>query len=924
MNRIIYTIIVLIFISCVPIKQTVYTSETDIFNKTVPAVVVVYAFDNNIELQGQGTGFVIDKSGIIATNYHVISNSYALTVLFTNGEKYDVKEIINVDKMRDIAIIKIQGYDLPAVTLGNSNNILVGENVITIGNPLGLSNTLSSGIISGIRTDLDYKLIQTTAPISPGSSGGPLLNMKGEVIGITTLYLKEGQNLNFAVPINYLIALKSSGFNQTKNILESSKEELELKKQLADVYYNEEDYYEASKLLYEIISEDSLDPVIYFKLGYSLHKIAVTLAPHGSDDPLWEEFAIAAIDNFNRTVELDPDSEFGYLKIARVYGLWMIDAIKKKKPSQFRTALINAQNSGGFFTFVLETNRSMLMSCSLNSILFTNGDDDTFPMWYLQEIENVRKDVTIINLSLLNVPFYIKYLRDFKGISFGLNDEEIDELSAKYWPTPRNEKIKLEIIPNENYFQVKHLPLIINHSYLTQEWEYLSIADQLVLNIVKNYLNEKDLYFAITLSWVDYSVPFALLDHLVFEGLVYKLVAQPAKRFLSYQKWEKNLLENYRYTVFSDPRIFGENISYGFIQNYRTSFNELAKMYYYRGDRYKVREILEFKDTVIPKENIPIPWEKLTDMHEDGRIIKLYDFADLTFNEMEILDGLYTNIIETQWEPTALDTPYYYYKIADYYLDKSDYDLSEKYIREYLKFEPNDEKAKAILMYTNFENKKYSKAIEIANELLKNDPENTTINGFLGQHYTEVDKYDEAKLFFKKVLNVDRKDYDTYNSYGLVYLYEGDFESALDNFNKVLEYAPNYADNYKYALENIAETYKAVGKLEKAKELFTKLIEIDPTLCLAYSKLAIIYDITGNNELSSVLLQIAIDNIWKEYYGQIGLACYYSHKGDIKNAISYLETAINMGFNDFSWLKFDPDLENVRKNRKFWYLIDGK
>ena len=156
---------------------------------------------------GQGTGFVINNEGTIATNYHVIDGYYSLRIAFMNGEKFDVNEIVAIDEHRDIAILNIQGFDLPTIELGNSNIISIGEKVIAIGNPLGLSNTLSSGIISGIRTDLeDYKLIQTTTPISPGSSGGPLLNMNGEVIGLTTMYLKGGQNLNIAVPINYLIA----------------------------------------------------------------------------------------------------------------------------------------------------------------------------------------------------------------------------------------------------------------------------------------------------------------------------------------------------------------------------------------------------------------------------------------------------------------------------------------------------------------------------------------------------------------------------------------------------------------------------------------------------------------------------------------------------------------------------------------------
>jgi len=358
-------------------------------------MVVVYSFDDSGELIGQGTGFVLTNTGLIATNHHVIEGSYSLRVAFVSGEKYDVNQIIAIDKERDIALINVQGYDLSTISLGNSNNISVGERVIAIGNPLGLSNTLSSGIISGIRTDLeDYKLIQTTTPISPGSSGGPLLNMKGEVVGITTMYLKGGQNLNFAVPVNYLIALNSG--ESTKSGMKTSHEDLELKRELADKYYYDDDYLSAAKLFFEITESDTTDPSVYFKLGYSLHRIAVELAPHNEDAPEWRDYANLALDNFTKSVELDPENEYGFVKIARVHGLWMIDAIKQRRSSQLREALIKAQKSGGFFPFVLEANRAVLTSCSKNSILFTGGDDDTFPAWYLQEIEKVREDVTIV------------------------------------------------------------------------------------------------------------------------------------------------------------------------------------------------------------------------------------------------------------------------------------------------------------------------------------------------------------------------------------------------------------------------------------------------------------------------------------------------------------------------------------------------
>ena len=112
--------------------------------------------------------------------------------------------MVAFDKTRDLAIIKAHGQNFRVVSLGNSDRVQVGEEVVAIGSPLSLESTVSSGIVSGIRNieDEGGKFLQITAPISPGSSGGPLFNMAGEVVGITTLYLKGGENLNFAIPVN--------------------------------------------------------------------------------------------------------------------------------------------------------------------------------------------------------------------------------------------------------------------------------------------------------------------------------------------------------------------------------------------------------------------------------------------------------------------------------------------------------------------------------------------------------------------------------------------------------------------------------------------------------------------------------------------------------------------------------------------------
>lgn len=180
----------------------------DIVKQYGKSVVLINSKDKDGTLRGQGSGFIIGKSGAIVTNYHVIENSYDIGVKSTDDKSYEDVSLIIAEPDIDLAIINIIGRDFHRVIMGNSNNIEVGEQVVAIGNPLGWENSVSNGIISGIRTFDGIKLLQTTTAISPGSSGGPLFNMYGEVIGITTIGSVWGaQNLNFAIPINSLSKL---------------------------------------------------------------------------------------------------------------------------------------------------------------------------------------------------------------------------------------------------------------------------------------------------------------------------------------------------------------------------------------------------------------------------------------------------------------------------------------------------------------------------------------------------------------------------------------------------------------------------------------------------------------------------------------------------------------------------------------------
>lgn len=160
-------------------------------------------------VRGTGSGFIINASGQILTNAHVVDGADTVSVTLKDGRTFE-GEVLGQDPVTDVAAIKIQANNLPAVALGNSDVLQPGESVIAIGNPLGLDNTVTAGIISATdRSSSDVGVpdkrvgfIQTDAAINPGNSGGPLLNARGEIIGMNTAIISGAQGLGFAIPIN--------------------------------------------------------------------------------------------------------------------------------------------------------------------------------------------------------------------------------------------------------------------------------------------------------------------------------------------------------------------------------------------------------------------------------------------------------------------------------------------------------------------------------------------------------------------------------------------------------------------------------------------------------------------------------------------------------------------------------------------------
>ena len=170
----------------------------EIVARTQPAVVVIETD------KALASGFVIKSDGIIVTNNHVVAQAKAMEVKFSSGEVYKNVYLLSADPTNDLAFIKIEAVDLPIIPLGNSSNVKLGDEVLLVGSPRGLEQTVSNGLISGIRLEDGVRVLQTSAAASPGSSGGPLLNRNGEAVGVMSFKLVDGENLNFTIPINYV------------------------------------------------------------------------------------------------------------------------------------------------------------------------------------------------------------------------------------------------------------------------------------------------------------------------------------------------------------------------------------------------------------------------------------------------------------------------------------------------------------------------------------------------------------------------------------------------------------------------------------------------------------------------------------------------------------------------------------------------
>lgn len=214
-------ILVLLFFVISAFVLFPFSKNTRAIEKATLSIVKIYCFDFEGEQVATGSGFIVFDDQTIVTNYHVMENAYTCKISTDEDKTYEVESILKYSKEEDLAILKLkESTGLPVLNLGNSETIKKGEAVVAIGSPLGIKNTVSQGVLSGRIMDENMDMLQFTASISSGSSGGALFDDTGRVIGVTFASYNDGQNLNLAIPVECVKTLYNKpGTSSVSNII---------------------------------------------------------------------------------------------------------------------------------------------------------------------------------------------------------------------------------------------------------------------------------------------------------------------------------------------------------------------------------------------------------------------------------------------------------------------------------------------------------------------------------------------------------------------------------------------------------------------------------------------------------------------------------------------------------------------------------
>jgi tetratricopeptide (TPR) repeat protein len=372
--------------------------------------------------------------------------------------------------------------------------------------------------------------------------------------------------------------------------------------------FNNKNYSEAVEYLDKAASQKPQNAEVQYYLGQAYR--LMLFSDGGMLNKVNMTYAEKSSEHFRKAIEISPKYTGKtfvvdpYSKIQTIWGAAAMTYIYKNDPDSAKWAFEHGRNEGGFYPAIMEFNKNIMASCEKNAILFTNGDNDTFPMWFLQFMENYRTDITVVNVNLFNVSWYIKQLKN--GYPFGVNnlfmmltDAQIDSLRPVHWREQSMEiPVKNDPLNKSGKIQWVMKPTI--------EDKAIRVQDTMLVQILTSNNWNRPVYFSTTVYGMN---KIGLDDFLTLEGLVYKLNSSKGK--IDPEKLYGNLTGVYSYNGVNDKHISYIDDVASLYQNYRDAFITLATEYDKAGKKERVKEVLDFMDVKLPEDQLPYSSEEL-------------------------------------------------------------------------------------------------------------------------------------------------------------------------------------------------------------------------------------------------------------------------------------------------------------------------
>lgn len=278
-------------------------NASEVFKKVNPSIVYIESYNKHNQKVASGSGVIVSKDGVVVTNHHVIVDVTVISfvkIRLANGQIYETDQVIGYDANRDLAVLKIDGpNNLTPIVLGDSTKIKTGEKIFALGSPLGIQNSVTEGIISN-KNIIDNKLsyIQFTAPISHGNSGGALVNIYGELIGINVATIVAGQNMNLAIPVKDYKALNKSELSTILEVNQGYYIPVHGEGDTNEIEYND-DFDHANEIIYaegsingQLKNSNEMDMFYFLVTDYS----EFYMIGSSTDAALGEDFGFSLYD----------------------------------------------------------------------------------------------------------------------------------------------------------------------------------------------------------------------------------------------------------------------------------------------------------------------------------------------------------------------------------------------------------------------------------------------------------------------------------------------------------------------------------------------------------------------------------------------------------------------------------------------------